>query len=217
MIKSVFSSAVLACVFLFYPVLSHSVILNPIAVDWSHSFLLNDLATGEAKIRVAFYPPDPITPSDLNLSDPSDVALTYSSSNPASHILFAISGGGQQLFVNAPGAPVKNLFEFDILDVAGALQYSIKLDILTSSNGLPVPGSWVAFNPQPEPPALPVGSAAIGFDFNFSSLSAATMRMQVFDPTGAALSFSAVPLPATAWLFASGLLGILGMARRKTV
>jgi len=214
--KSVISRAMFACVFLFYSALSHSVPLAVSTVDWSHSFLLNDQATGEAKIRVAFYPPDPILPSSLDLSDPSNIAVSYPGGNTAAHILFAISGGGQQLFVNAPGEPVKNLFEFDILDAAGALQYTIGLDIMTSSNGLPVPGSWVAFNPQPEPPALGTGSAAIDFDFNFGDMSDATLRMQVFDPKGSALSFSAVPLPAAAWLFATGLLGILAIARRKT-
>jgi hypothetical protein len=29
------------------------------------------------------------------------------------------------------------------------------------------------------------------------------------------VQLSAVPLPATVWLFASGLLGLVGMARRK--
>jgi hypothetical protein len=43
-----------------------------------------------------------------------------------------------------------------------------------------------------------------------------------FTPTGESsnllmdsVSYGAVPIPASAWLFGSGLLGLVGMARRK--
>ena len=38
---------------------------------------------------------------------------------------------------------------------------------------------------------------------------------EVFNPQGASGSWSVVPIPAAVWLFGSGLIGLIGIARRK--
>ena len=52
--------------------------------------------------------------------------------------------------------------------------------------------------------------------------TAVTFSKLSFTPTGESsnllmdsVSYGAVPIPASAWLFGSGLLGLVGMARRK--
>ena len=183
-----------------------------VAVDWSHTLLFNDLLSAEPIMRVGFYPPDPVVPSVLDLSDPSTVIMTYSSTNPASHLLFAITGAG----VYAPREPNENgHYEFQVLNVSGSPESIVELDITTSSGGAPIPGSWVSFNPQPEPPALLDGAAAIGFEYNLSSLSDITLSLRVRDLQGNPQSFSAVPIPAAVWLFGTGLLAMLNFRSRK--
>jgi hypothetical protein len=183
-----------------------------VAVDWSHTLLFNDLLTAEPRMRVGFYPPDKIPPSTLDLSDPSTVVMTYSSTNPASHLLFATTGAD----VFAPREPNKDgHYEFQVLNISGDPESIVELDITTSSGGAPIPSSWVSFNPQPEPPALLDGAAAIGFDYNLSSLSDVTLSLRVLDLQGNPQSFSAVPVPAAVWLFGTGLLAMLNFRSRK--
>jgi len=47
---------------------------------------------------------------------------------------------------------------------------------------------------------------------NFPDLSG---KVPYFTPPGSRLGVGAVPVPAAAWLFGSGLVGLIGMARRR--
>lgn len=53
------------------------------------------------------------------------------------------------------------------------------------------------------------GATIASFDFGFSSLGAYSAE------SGLTYNSSVVPVPAAAWLFGSGLLGLIGVARRK--
>ena len=52
-------------------------------------------------------------------------------------------------------------------------------------------------------------------DLTFSNVSFATKEHIDFAPPTLALSTTVVPIPSAVWLFGSGLLGLIGVARRK--
>ena len=89
------------------------------------------------------------------------------------------------------------------------------LDITTSGAGLPAPGSWTFFNPQPEPPAFSDGAAAAGFAFQFSSFSEAQVVLQIEDSQGNLLSFVDVPEPGTLLLMSLGLVVLIPAGRPR--
>jgi len=64
---------------------------------------------------------------------------------------------------------------------------------------------------QSVPPALNATDFEIFYIEEFDS-----QGNTIYLATGILTSASAVPLPPAAWLFASGLLGLVGVARRKT-
>ena len=51
-------------------------------------------------------------------------------------------------------------FEFDV--IGAATNYRVTFHLMTSSGGVAIPGSWEAFNPQPE---LPANGRGIGVRF----------------------------------------------------
>lgn len=185
-------------------------------VDWSHAIDLQGTGGIENPIvRVGFNPqPEPPghTGPGVNLTNPMmPVLTTPTEGEPDFEIFFAIANSGV-LTINALGAPDPfGHFEFEVLyATSGAKAYDVLFDITTSSGGVPDKMSWVAFNPQPEPPGLP-GAGTIGFDFYFTSLSEATLGMQVLDSSGRSFSFT--PEPATALLFGLGSLVLLRKRR----
>ena len=131
-------------------------------------------------------------------------------------MLFGIAGGGVPLTVSAPGVPdAAGHFAFSVVGPDGGALYLVHLDLTTSGGGVPASFSWKAFNPQPEPPALGPGAGAVGFDFNFTGLSDAFLKMQVFDAQGQALAFNVVP-EAPTWplvLLGASLLLMTGRSR----
>ncbi len=201
---------VFSCVLISFLVLRSvsAAIIPDVDVDWSHTFLLKDLTTNEPLIRLGFYPPDPVIPSILDLSNPAQPMLSYPASDPEAHIDFAVSHPSMPLAISASGVPDNGHYEFQVLDVVNnnALMYSIMLDMTTSSGGVPNPGSWTMFNPQPEPPRLLGDPVSIGFNFQFTTLSDAYLTMQVLDAQGQPVSFSAVPDPALLCLLTAGFL-----------
>ena len=64
------------------------------------------------------------------------------------------------------------------------------------------PGSAVAFNPQPEPPATGFGIfGTYGLDFAVTMLSDVTLTLRIFDADGFQLNLVAVPEPASLAIF----------------
>ena len=95
-----------------------------------------------------------------------------------------------------PSAPVS----FNVPVIAPDTDPSHILDVgINENTGLP-DAAWISFN-TPEGSGLSVGA--------FTDAGVAFFSLQ-FQPT-----VVPVPIPAAAWLFGSGLLGLVGMARRK--
>jgi uncharacterized membrane protein YdfJ with MMPL/SSD domain len=70
-----------------------------------------------------------------------------------------------------------------------------------------------------------LGNVNLAQVFGFAPTAAAYVRVQILSNHGstfvtgiseAAFEVTAVPVPAAAWLFGSGLLGLAGIARKKT-
>ncbi len=103
-------------------------------------------------------------------------------------------------------------------DAAGL---KVAFDITSSSGGVPQPGSWVGFNPQPEPPALAAlgGGTAFGFMFDMTSLSSVTLALRVIEvSSGDPIRFeqiaNPIPLPPTVLLLSGAVAVLLRRARR---
>ena len=189
--------------------------------DWSETFLLRaSAASTDTLVRFGFnpftasglgpggYPPDDIMPSTtativIDVPAGTDLLTGF-------EILIAMD---QALGVRAPGEPVEGAFAFQLLGETGDADFDVMLDITTSGGGLPAPGSWTFFNPQPEPPAFGDGAAAAGFAFQFSSFSEAQVVLQIEDSQGNSLSFVDVPEPGTLLLTFLGLVVLIPAVR----
>ncbi len=181
-------------------------------VDWSTSFLFR--TTGgfgfeNPMFRVAFdpkdYPPDPVMPTLVDLNEPTVITLTIPDiavTEGAARILFAVE---EEFTLNAEGTPEDGIFSFETV---GQGVQNFEMTMRTGSGGIPIPGSWEAFNPQPEPPAAFQGMA---FDFQFSSNSPATLEIRALDDGVESFSFELVePADLTGDGFVDGRdLGIL--------
>ena len=195
-------------------------------VDWDNSFLF--AGTGGIEnplVRVGFNPqPEPPaggmltfgTPPDSEY--PPDPVITHSGDFNAGapfRLLFGISNDlGLTILegsiVDGPGD--SSLLEFDVLNNLGALVFDVQLEFTTTSGGSPI--DWVAFNPQPEPPAIGANGTAFGADFTFSSFSDASLAIRIHDAAGDIITLQQVPEPGTLLLLSVGI-GLMGMFRKK--
>ncbi len=75
-----------------------------------------------------------------------------------------------------------------------------------------------SYNSYYEPVALTAGATATGFEFYTMFLSSPFVTFDInynMIDQGMATHVSAVPVPASAWLFISGIIGLAGISRRQ--
>lgn len=201
-------------------------------VDWSGSFTFNGSGSGVVNpiVMVGFNP----QPESPGVFDTELVSLDLA--NPMMPTISMPTLGIQRfgilfstfiiddntipvpLQINALGVPdINGQFGFNVMGLAGESFFDVFFDITMDSGGVFDPASWVGFNPQPDPPGFPTGSASIGFDFMFTSLSAveANLSMRIVDNNGTALVFNVVPEPSSILLLGSGLIGLAGVLMKR--
>lgn len=168
-------------------------------------------------------PEPPAAFTRLNLDDPTAPQIIINADPGAHFNLFLgfYSGAAAAPFIFDAGGDPNESGEFSFMAFSAAGDIGVELTVQSSSAGVPAPGSWQGFNPQPEPPAFGLLGAgqALGFEFDMTSLSDVTLTLRVFEETvGEYVSFSQVanpvPLPAAIWVFASAL-GLLAATRRS--
>ncbi len=194
-------------------------------VDWGRSLLFATAGGLENPlVRVGFNPqPEPPAGGVLsfgkppNPAYPPDPIITHSGDFGAGtpfRLLFGIASGME---LTIPTSAVENgpdrssLFNFDVLDVTGARIFDVQLEMTTTSGGLAI--DWVAFNPQPEPPALGDG-AMFGADLSFSSFSDVSLAIRIYDAAGTPLTLRAVPEPGIVLLTVSAI-GLMSLTRPR--
>ncbi len=192
-------------------------VVLPAPADWDNAFALQTSGgPSNPGVLVGFNPQPEPPGTTLNLSNPlSPTFTTADVGDQPFRVLFAMSRPGfffEQLV--APNAATG--FAISAVDQATKLDlFHIFFSFTTSSNGVLDPLSVVGFNPQPEPPG--VGFEGIGFDLELTSLSTATMTLQIQDIQGNDLNFAVIPLPAALPLYGTGLavMGFLGWRRKR--
>ena len=135
-------------------------------------------------------------------------------SNGDMRILLGISAPFK---ITAEGEEKDGRYQFQIDGADSRDSFTVLLDMMTKEGGLPNPGSWKAFNPQPEPPALGVGATGIGFDFSFDSqVTSASLESQILHTsTRTAQSFNFAPVPEPGSMALLGLVSTFGLLRRR--
>jgi len=138
---------------------------------------------------------------DLNISYDSTV-LTFQSAT------FGDSTLGDQLDLFGLGSITADIPGSDVVEV-----YEVSLDSPSDLDSLQ-PGTFELVTLSFSANAVGVSSIDISVidlgDANGYLLSASTIN-------GGTITVSAVPIPAAVWLFYSGLLGLIGIAKRKKV
>lgn len=160
-------------------------------VDWSTAFRFRTTGGFENPATLVAFNPQPeppayLIPPEIDLGEPTQLRITIPD--------IAVSGGGAQIIFAVPeeftilaeGEPSGDSFAFQTL---GQGVQDVQFNMFTDSGGTPAPGSWVAFNPQPEPPA---GWIGMGFNFQFTSNSPATLLIQILDDGVESLSFELI-------------------------
>ncbi len=157
-------------------------------VDWADAFRFQTSGGFQNPgVYIGFNPqPEPpayVTPPEIDLSESTQLRMTIPDigvSDGGAQILFALP---EEFEFVAEGEPAGEAFFFQGV---GPSPVNIQLTMTTGSGGTSAPGSWVAFNPQPEPPA---GFNSIGFEFQFTSFSPATLVVEILDDGVEELAF----------------------------
>ncbi|QDT01583.1 autotransporter outer membrane beta-barrel domain-containing protein [Adhaeretor mobilis] len=156
--------------------------------DWSTAFRFRTSGGFENPGVIAAFNPQPeppayFIPPEIDLSEATELRMTIPD--------IAVSEGGAQILMALPdefsfeadGAPNGEAFFFQ---ANGPSPLNMQFTMTTGSGGFAAPGTWVAFNPQPEPPA---GFHGIGFEFQFTSNSPATLVIEILDDGVEPLAF----------------------------
>lgn len=195
-------------------------------VDWSDSFLLQTsggLVNPAVLVGFNPQPEPPAYTSETQLSIVGGAAqlVVTDVSNPMVGLqnfqfLFGVAANAGPLrsFV-VPSDPINDFrLDFSINTGGGPVDFSAIVDVQSSSGGRIAPGSEVAFNPQPEPPALGLGGfETYGLDFGLTSLSDVTLTLHILDAAGAQVDLRAIPEPA-AIVLCSLAVGCWSLRRR---
>jgi len=191
---------------------------QPVPVDWGQAFALSAQGPNVDPLILLGFNPQPDPPGDaatLNLTDRTQPVLTIPEA--------AVSGGSMRMLFGisspyrfaAAGVPVRSMFSFlaEAPVASGLPSLTFELDMNTGSGGVPIPGSWTFFNPQPEPPLLGASPDGLGIDFTFDMTSPATLALRVLEDGANPLVFTLVPEPASAAVMVLGALAF-GFRRR---
>jgi hypothetical protein len=164
------------------------------------------------EVLVGFNPqPDP--PGDNaspDLTNPLDPSITQPGTGTFT-ILFGMKGPtGDPFSFNATGAPNSDgVYQFFVTGDGSVFKVSFDIGGFN--------GSWVGFNPQPDPPGF--GGSFVGFAFQGDASLQWNVQEGSLDTNGdfvsqGPLGFALVPEPAAVSILGLGLAGI-GLARRK--
>lgn len=161
-----------------------------------------------------------------NTSDNNDVGGGFLNSSVITGLVFDIvddiTGVSVASFVDGNNADISGAYNV-VLDVSNNItpgNTMVDLSIKTT-NGInegifnaAAPGSDIN-NVVPDLATLVLDITAPG-SWGLSSIENDILRMQRVGPNGdGSLKIPAVPVPAAVWLFGSGLLGLVGVARRR--
>jgi hypothetical protein len=216
-IKQAYSAALFAGT-----LLTHSVVHADV-VNWGDAYALaGDGGFIHPSMLVGFnpQPEPPIYLSSLNLDDPTTARITINADPGAQFTLYfgMYSGIEPTPFVfDAGGDPdASGDFSFQAFSDAGDLL--VEMNIMSSSGGVPTPGTWVGFNPQPEPPVAFGAGQGLGFMFDMTSLSDVVLEFRVMKyDDGEYIAFTEVanpvPVPAAIVLLPAGLAMLGALAR----
>lgn len=179
-------------------------------VDWSDGFLLQTAGGLVNPAVLVGFNPQPEPPAYAGETQFSIVGgaaqlVVTDVSNPVGGLqnfqfLFGVaSNAGPLQSFTVPPDPINDFRVGFSIDAGGVpVDLSAIVDVQSSSGGGIAPGSAVAFNPQPEPPAFGLGGfETYGLDFGVTSLSDVTLTLRIVDAAGEQLDLRAIPEPAT--------------------
>ena len=202
------------------------ILIEPIAtttVTWSDAFTLETQGGSENPLVLYGFNPQPDPPGQdpfLDLSDATQAKLQITgTSAPSFEVWLAVGGVQPQPFTIDPTGQLNTgQFEFGFENGAS---FVATLSVEASSGDL-VPGSWVWFNPQPDPPGTPDDWIGFSFDVTGGSPQDVTVVLEISEsgmPLSMGIPVSVPSLSFWGWvLLASGFAEIArrGLTRRSS-